>query len=256
MAVECVTCIGLAELLPHLQDESLADERENVDLADRLDTLTWRMYDSREQVLHTIARKIDAHEDLWIPLAQHLGIDKKDIDIMFLSENGGGSPSKYFLRKLDTDAVPMTVGEFKDGARSCNLLGVVDILKDEEDGARLQDLLLGPYVDMQLYLELPRCAPRWKILAEHFSTPIDRAKLREHIRRPGMYSPANLAITRYLQMYPGQFRRIGEFLVRERTIIFPCKAAHPTKYRTIGEFLLKGQKLIMPPDSRDAAGGL
>ncbi len=256
MAVECVNCIGLAEILSHIQDEPLVDERENVTLAERLDTLTWKMYDSREQVLHTIARKIDAHEDLWIPLARFLAIDEKDIDIMFLSENGGGSPSEYFLSQLDTDKVKMTVGEFKDGARSCNLLGLVDILQYEEDWARLHSLLLGPYMDMQLYLELPRCAPRWKILAEYFSTHIDRGKLREHIRRPRMYSPANFTITRYIQRCPGEFRRIGEFLVRERATIFPCKAAHPVKYQTIGEFLLKGQKLIMPADCGGATGSL
>ena len=57
---ECVQCIGLAEMLPHLVDESLHDaaEYENMDLGQKLDKLNWLMYDSREKILHKIARKI------------------------------------------------------------------------------------------------------------------------------------------------------------------------------------------------------
>ena len=63
-----------------------------------------------------------------------------------------------------------------------------------------------------------------------------------------MYSPASGILTSYLQMCPGEFRKIGEFLVQNRKIVFPCKD-RAGDYKTIGEFLLQGQKLLLPSNS-------
>jgi hypothetical protein len=250
---ECVHCIGLAEILPHLVDESLHDDAEsgNMDTAERLDKLYWKMYDSRQKILHTIARKIDAHEDLWIPLARFLSLKEGEIDQLFLMEEGGGSPSRYFLDRLRHENPDLTTDDFKNGARYCNLLEIDDIVKNEKGELSMCYMLSSTYSDIEDYLNLPREAPRWKILAEHFTVPIHSSKLRRHIRAPNIYSPATMILTRYLQMCPGEFRKIGEFLARERKIVFPCKGG-ACDYKTIGEFLLHGQKLLLPPNSTGA----
>ena len=250
---ECVHCIGLAEILPHLVDESLHDdaENENMSSAEKLDKLTWKMYDSREKILHTIARKIDAHEDLWIPLARFLSLEEGEIDRLFLMEEGGGSPSRYFLDRLCHEKPDLTIDDFKNGARYCSLLEIDDIVKNEKGELSMGYMLGSTYFNIEKYLDLPREAPRWKILAEHFTVAIDASKLRGHIRAPNMYSPATVILTRYLQMCPGKFRKIGEFLARERKIVFPCKG-RASDYKTIGEFLLHGQKLLLPSNSTGA----
>ena len=233
---ECVQCIGLAEMLPHLVDVSLHDaaEYENMDLGQKLDKLNWLMYDSREKILHTIARKIDAHEDLWIPLARFLSLEEEEMDRLFLLEDGGGSPSQYFLDKLRLEKPHLTIDDFKNGARSCGLLEIDDIAKNAKGDLRMGKMLYSTSIKIEIYLDLPREAPRWKILAEHFTVAINASRLREHIRAPNMYSPASMILTRYLQMCPGEFRKIGEFLVQNRKIVFPCKG-RASEYKMVGE---------------------
>ncbi len=99
---DCVHCIGLVELLHDLVDESLSfdddAEYKNMSWDERIDKLTCKMYDSREKILHTIARKIDAHEDLWIPLARFLSLKEEDIDRLFLMEEADTSSINYAMK--------------------------------------------------------------------------------------------------------------------------------------------------------------
>jgi hypothetical protein len=177
--------------------------------------------DATMSVLHRIGRKIDAHDHLWVPFARHLGLPERFISQMFLMEDGGGSPGKWFVNTLFQQRPQTLIRDFQGAMLNCGMDDVAELLDEEDGGAFLDSIHWEAGESVEEQLNLPKESPRWRELSKRYGSIVDEKEMDYMCRRPNRYHPSIYILITYRQMHPGDnFDKIREFLVREQKILF------------------------------------
>ena len=88
------------------------------------------MRDASAATFHQISRLFDAHEHLWDWFARHLKLDEYLISENYLFANGGGSPSKRFMKALLERRPNIEVMHFQGLLKNCDMEDIAEVLND------------------------------------------------------------------------------------------------------------------------------
>ncbi len=77
--------------------------------------------------IHKICRRIDAHEQLWVPFARCLLLPDKCVAQVKLMAMGGGSPARLFLSIFALDQPHIQVCQFMDLLAAQDMVEVVRV---------------------------------------------------------------------------------------------------------------------------------
>lgn len=177
--------------------------------------------DAKMSLIHKIARRMDGHEHLWEPFARSLSLPEECIAQIHLMENGGGSPARLFLKTFLQQQPQTMVCEFMDTLISLDMVEILRVFDLIDGSVPLLNISREDQVYLEMQLDAPKNAPRWKRLAEREGIEIGEGDMDRHCAVPNLYHPTAYIFAQYRQRYPlVNFDAIRDFIVQEQCALF------------------------------------
>lgn len=176
-----------------------------------IEQCTGCVVDASVGLFRDISIQLDAHKDLWISFAKHLGLDEDFIAQNEVLASDGSSPSQRFMLLLYRKRPNMTVENFQGMLQMYDMKDVAKILYRE----RGYIANIGWEMEHRIcaQLSLPEVEPRWKIMAEKcLMMPAEIEEIESKVNVI-CYSPTARMLNVYRRQCPqDNFDKIREFL--------------------------------------------
>jgi hypothetical protein len=136
-------------------------------------------------------------------------------------ENGGGSPARLFLKTFLQQQPQTMVWEFMDTLISLDMVEILRVFDLIDGSVPLLNISREDQVYLEMQLDAPKNAPRWKRLAEREGIEIGEGDMDRHCAVPNLYHPTAYIFAQYRQRYPlVNFDAIRDFIVQEQCALF------------------------------------